>query len=181
MKNDDTHKPDPEALIKEAVEKNKAALFGSLRNLPIENFSPVGLSNVIKINSATRSGNVVGDNFHQRSDFILLGEDIEISLASSVKKVWEIFDQKDGAEVLKIVERSAGRKRIFRALSSETVGENSNVGPFVRRAFTVLKAEDSVAGKNAKQRQLRKVIYNLFTDQMRQDLGKVHDSSPLPQ
>lgn len=96
-------------------------------------------------------------------------------------KVWEIFDQKDGAEVLRIVKRSAGMKRIFRALSSETVGENSNVGPFVRRAFTVLKAEDSVAGKNAKQRQLRKVIYNLFTDQMRQDLGKVHGSSPLPQ
>lgn len=87
MKNDDTHKPDPEALIKKTVEKNKAALFGSLRNLPIENFSPVGLSSVIKINSATRSGNIVGDNFHQRSDFILPGEDIEISRASSVKKV----------------------------------------------------------------------------------------------
>lgn len=58
-------------------------------------------------------------------------------------KVWEIFDQKDGAEVLRIVKR--------------------------------------LAGKNAEQRQLRKVIYNLFTDQMRQDLGKVHGSSPLPQ
>ncbi|KAK0667485.1 hypothetical protein QBC41DRAFT_395918 [Cercophora samala] len=206
MKDGDTHKAEFEALIKKAVEGNKAVLFGSLPdkgpNLPIENFSPVGLNGVIKIGSATHSGEVVKDNLHQRSDFILPGEDIEISsglkrvsgssfatayaagLAALVMytiKVWGIFDQKDGAEVLRIARKSEGMKRIFRALSSGIVSENSNVGPFVRPALTVLKAEDSVVGEDAERGQLSKIIHNLFTTQMRQDLGKIDGSLPLRQ
>ncbi|KAH6636432.1 peptidase S8/S53 domain-containing protein [Chaetomium tenue] len=75
----DSHKGDFEALISETVQKERAALFGSLpdmgHNHPADKFAPVGLDGVMKISSSTPSGAVSESNLLEKSDFLLPGEE----------------------------------------------------------------------------------------------------------
>ncbi|KAI1464374.1 uncharacterized protein F4812DRAFT_209456 [Daldinia caldariorum] len=75
----DFYKGEFEKLIKETVQDERAALFGSLpdmgHNHPADKFAPVGLDGVMKISSSTPSGAVSDSNRLEKSDFLLPGEE----------------------------------------------------------------------------------------------------------
>lgn len=161
--NSDSEKTEFEKLVKEIVDGRKAILFGSLPDLgpnkTAASRSPVGLDGVIKISSATKAGNVVEDNLHQHSDFLLPGDDIENSrgelvrgssfatayaagLAALVLSSFRVLDdsldnEDDIARIALLVAKSpVGMKGIFDNLAPgtrrESGGASGNVGRFVR-------------------------------------------------
>lgn len=192
--NKDPDKTEFEKLVKEAVDGHKAVLFGSLPDLgpnkDASSRSPVGLDGVIKISSATRGGNVVEDNVHQFSEFLLPGQDIESSRRELVRgssfatayaaglaalilysfRVLDAFlyDEDDLArKALRVAKSPAGMRGIFDRLAPETGREaggiNSNIGRFVR-PFGVLYTQDNPNVSDLAH--LRNTVNNLVPDSL---------------
>lgn len=185
-----------EGLVKMAVDGHNAVLFGSLPDLgalkDASTRSPVGLDNVIKISSATEAGNVVDDNVHQHSDFLLPGDDIENSLGETVRgssfatayaaglaalvlysfRVLDAslpVDDNLARTALRVAKSPKGMKGIFGKLAPETGrdraggGSKSNIGRFIRPANILRAPADPSMNSVA---HLRNIVNNLVPDEL---------------
>ncbi|KAK3385920.1 hypothetical protein B0H63DRAFT_544419 [Podospora didyma] len=179
-----------EKLVKGAVDGHKAVLFGSLPDLgpnaDASSYSPVGLHGVIKISSATRSGDVASDNLHQRSDFLLPGDEIEDSngesargssfatayaagLASLVLYPFRVLNLRDpesshARKAPLVAKTSAGMKLVFGHLAPETGSARNNIGRFVR-PFQKLSPKGHKGTGEDSLRRLSEIVHDLVSDE----------------
>ncbi|KAK3291439.1 uncharacterized protein B0H64DRAFT_366705 [Chaetomium fimeti] len=154
----DSYKNEFAKLIGDAVGANKL-LFGALSDKFIETHpvAPAGLPGVIKIGSATIYGEVSRNLTHAHPDFILPGEEIDVSpgekakgsslatafasgLAAVVLYCLKLQcalapDDAQRAKALRVAKTPAGLKKIFNALSAHK-NDDDGVGNFVQPYHT---------------------------------------------
>ncbi|KAI0437936.1 hypothetical protein F4803DRAFT_536878 [Xylaria telfairii] len=162
LDDEDDDKREFAKLIEEAA-RSKKLLFGALSDKVhgMQPLAPAGLPNVIKIGSATTYGKAEGKVAHTKPDFILPGEDAEVSpdqtaqgssfatafaagLAAVVLyclKIQCVVDSNAQREkALRMARTSSGMKRIFNALSSHK-NDKDGMGHFVEPYMT-FRAQD---------------------------------------
>jgi hypothetical protein len=160
----DIHKQAFQHLVEKIVNENKAILFGSLPDMgpnhELHRFVPVGMRGVIKISSATLSGDVSAENVHTNSDFLLPGEGYQDSKGKTLRgssfatayaaglaalvlytlKAYAVLrhdvDADDADKALTIGSKGEGMQTIFRILAQKGPNDKREMGLFVRPSLT---------------------------------------------
>lgn len=156
---EDHYKQKFATLINGAVTSKKVLLFGALSDKFIETspVAPAGLPGVIQIGSATVYGEISRKLTHAHPDFILPGEEIDVSptdkatgssfatafaagLAAAVLYCLKLQcalapDDKQRAKALRVARTPGGMKKIFNALSGRK-NDDLGVGNFVQPYHT---------------------------------------------
>lgn len=188
----DTDKQKFEELVKRIADAKKPILFGSLPdlgpNFDLHSFVPAGLEGVIKISSATVSGEVSAENIHTNSDFLLPGEEYQSNTGKIVRgssfatayaaglaalvlyalgsynSLRDEIDAEEASKALSVAQRIDGMKSIFRVLGQGDTLANEKRGPFLRPVLTFRRpyANDATGEK----RDLRQIVHELVTPEI---------------